>query len=137
MLVQAQPSQAALGLGLAALSGVESSSTQSFSTGLAAYSVRQSLLSGGTSVSEYVTANNRVFAVAWEGPFLPDLKQMLGTYFQAAVTEAQRAPKAGRARLGVEQPDVVIESQGRMRAFHGRAWLPQLLPAGFDTDGLK
>src|SRR5258708_20231177 len=46
-----------------------------------AYSVHELHLSGGTQVREYLTASSRVFAIAWPGPSIPDLQQLLPSYY--------------------------------------------------------
>jgi hypothetical protein len=75
-----------------------------------------------------------VFAVTWSGPFLPDLRSLLGTHFQTL--EQQQAAGASRSAVVVRRDDLVLVSAGRMGAFEGRAWLPRLLPAGFDPGQL-
>lgn len=97
------------------------------------YMARDTTLASGTHVSEYVTAGGLVFAVAWEGPILPDLKALLGRHFETMVAESTKAPKAGRSQVAVDLPEVVIRSGGHMRAFEGRAWIPSELPAGFSA----
>lgn len=99
------------------------------------YTHVQRQLDSGTTVHEYVDASGTVFAVAWSGPFLPDLRELLGRHF-AALT-AQEAAARGRGAVKVQQPGLVIVSAGRMGAFQGRAWLPQMLPAGFDPQWLS
>ena len=37
--------------------------------------------SSGTVVREFISPAGKVFGVAWEGPWLPDLREMLGMYF--------------------------------------------------------
>jgi hypothetical protein len=103
----------------------------------ATYSVSTTTLAGGTTVREYVGANGVVFAVAWNGPFLPDLRELLGQHFATFTSEGARQPKAGHGRVRVAQPDVTIESTGHMRAYAGRAWVNSLLPAGFDKDTIE
>ena len=101
------------------------------------YLRRDTTLATGTQVSEYVSASGVVFAVTWDGPLLPDLKALLGKYFDAMVAESAKAPRAGRPRIAVNLPEVVINSGGHMRAFEGSAWLPAQLPAGFSVDDLR
>jgi len=111
--------------------------TQTGSTGRAVYSDVQNKLESGTVVREYVDANGTVFAVSWLGPFLPDLKEILGSHFNAMVAHASRAAKAGQSQLVLKQSDLVIVSGGHMGAFEGRAWLPAKLPAGFSPSDIK
>ena len=100
----------------------------------AVYTVSQSTLDSGTIVREYADANNIVFAVSWNGPNLPDLRTLLGDKFTVMTSNAAKHTKAGHSQLAVNQSDVVIVSNGHMRAFEGRAWIPSALPAGFDTN---
>jgi len=116
---------------LAATNGTGSASAS------ATYSVSTTTLAGGTTVREYVGADGVVFAVTWNGPFLPDLRELLGQHFATLRNESARQPKAGRGQVRVAQPDVTIESGGHMRAYAGRAWINSRLPAGFDTDTLE
>ena len=101
------------------------------------YLRRDTTLATGTQVSEYVSQSGVVFAVTWDGPLLPDLKALLGKYFDTMVAESAKAPRAGRARLGVNLPEVVINSGGHMRAFEGSAWIPAQFPAGFSTGDVR
>ena len=84
-------------------------------------------LPSGTRVREFVGTDGKVFAVAWNGPTVPNLRQALGRYFDAYVTEAKNK-HAGHGQLQVSQSDLVVQSGGHMRAFAGRAYLPQSIP---------
>jgi hypothetical protein len=101
------------------------------------FSVNTSTLANGTTVREYVNPNGVVFAVSWNGPFLPDLRSLLGDQFGALTSESARHPKAGHSQVHVERPDLTIESTGHMRAYAGRAWINSLLPAGFNTNDIE
>lgn len=103
----------------------------------AVYTVTQSTLDSGTIVREYSDASGVVFAVSWKGPTLPDLRTLLGDKFTVMTSTASKRPKAGHSQLAVEQSDVVIVSNGHMRAFAGQAWIPASLPAGFDTSTIE
>ncbi|MBA5686350.1 DUF2844 domain-containing protein [Rugamonas apoptosis] len=103
----------------------------------AAWTVSTSTLDSGTVVREYVNPAGAVFAVSWNGPFLPDLRALLGQHFGTMTGAAAQRPKAGHSQLAVERPDVVIVSNGHMRAFSGRAWIPGELPAGFSPDNIE
>ena len=95
----------------------------------AAYTHIERHLDSGTVLHEFVDAGGTVFAVSWSGPFLPDLRELLGASFSAL----QDSAAAGRtSALSISRPDLVLVSAGHMRAFDGRAWLPTRLPAGFD-----
>lgn len=88
-------------------------------------------LAMGTHVREYISAKGLVFAVSWDGPFLPDMKAIMGKYFDMMTAESARTSKAGRPQLFLSRPEVVINSSGHMRAFEGGAWIPAELPADF------
>ena len=107
------------------------------SSGDQVYTVSQSTLDSGTIVREYSDAAGVVFAVGWSGPTLPDLRTLLGDKFLTMTAAAGKRPKAGHSQLAVEQSDVVIVSNGHMRAFAGHAWIPSALPAGFDTSVIE
>lgn len=95
------------------------------------YEVHEIATPGGGRVREYLTADGRVFAVSWKGPTIPDLRQLLGSYYER-FAQATSVPHPGRRReLRIEQPGLVVQSAGRMRNFYGRAWDPQLLPQNF------
>jgi hypothetical protein len=84
-------------------------------------------------IREYVTPAGKVFGVSWTGPTIPDLTQLLGTYnteFQTAV----HAKRGRRDSAAVHNPDLVVESSGHMRSFHGRAYLNSMLPGGVTED---
>jgi len=99
------------------------------------YRVHEIQLPSGTVLREFATVGGIVFAVAWSGPAMPNLQQALGSYFDVYVTAA-KAPHAGHRHLQVQQDNFVMQSSGRMRAFTGRAYLPQAVPAGVSRDEL-
>ena len=100
------------------------------------YRVQEIQLPSGTVVREFVGADGVVFAVAWNGPTVPNLRQTLGQYFDNFVTAAQ-AKHADHHHLQIQQSDLVVQSAGHMRAFSGRAYLPQAVPAGVSIGDLR
>jgi hypothetical protein len=90
---------------------------------------QQLQMPSGTVVTEYLNSGGAVYAVTWQGPTLPNLHQILGSYFSNYQTAA-RTPVVRHRVVRLDSPDVVIESSGKMRAFVGRAWVPALLPSG-------
>jgi hypothetical protein len=97
------------------------------------YSQYELEMPSGTLIREYVSSAGVVFAVAWEGPSLPDLRQVLGKYFAQYVDAAQGTGAGSRL---IHLPGLVVYSGGRMRAFFGKAYVPQLLPAGVLPDDI-
>ena len=130
-LAAAAPAFAALGgAPMAAPPQVATAGTQQAVTSAgAAYTHLQRQLDTGTVLHEFVDAGGSVFAVAWSGPFLPDLRELLGASFTAMQESAARGRTSA---LSISRPDLVLVSAGHMRGFEGRAWLPTRLPAGFD-----
>ena len=106
----------------------------SVSAQMSNYVTRDTTWATGTRVREYISAGGIVFAVTWEGPFLPDLKALLGKHFDTMVADSARMPRAGRSRIAMSGREAVINSGGHMRAFEGSAWLPAEFPAGFTAD---
>ena len=109
----------------------------SVSSTVSNYITRDTTLATGTHVREFVSGSGVVFAVTWDGPFLPDLKALLGKYFDTMVAESATMPRAGRSRMAVNRPEVVINSGGHMRAFEGSAWIPAEFPVGFTADDVQ
>lgn len=130
-LAAATPAFAALGSAPTAPSPPASPATtqQAVTASGAPYTHLQRQLDTGTVVHEFVDAGGTVFAVAWSGPFLPDLRELLGASFPALQEGAARGRTSA---LSISRPDLVLVSAGHMRGFEGRAWLPTRLPAGFD-----
>ena len=102
----------------------------------AGYRVQEIQLPSGTLVREFVGSDGNVFAVAWNGPTVPNLRQTLGQYFDNFVAAAQ-AKHADHHHLQIQQSDLVVQAAGHMRAFSGRAYLPQAVPAGVSIGDLR
>ncbi|WP_245964870.1 DUF2844 domain-containing protein [Trinickia dinghuensis] len=107
--------------------------------GATSFTVTQTTYANGTVVREYVSAAGAVFGIAWNGPFMPNLSVLLGTYFTQydSARVAQRAAAPGRGPLNVELPGLVVHSGGHMGAFSGQAYLPQSLPIGVTADDIQ
>ncbi|MGB7151655.1 MAG: DUF2844 domain-containing protein [Terriglobales bacterium] len=104
------------------------------------YTVQEITAASGVVVREYVSpATGKVFAVAWQGSWPPDMRQVLANYFaqyqQAA--QAQANSHAGRRPLVINQPGLVLESGGHMRSFAGRAYIPDMLPEGVKAEAIR
>lgn len=120
----------------------------------------------GISVKEYENTQGKVFAVLWRGPVKPDLEALLGSYnseFQEADQKQRRADRdqmkkfvALKNEVGVENAkksvkiglrsksygsvksqNIVVQRSGHMRDLKGMAYIPSLVPAGFDLGDLK
>jgi len=93
------------------------------------YRVHEIQLPSGTVVREFAGLDGTVFAVAWTGPTVPNLRQTLGRYFDNYLTAAQ-ANRLGHHQLQINQGDLVVHASGHMRAFSGVAYLPPAVPSG-------
>jgi Protein of unknown function (DUF2844) len=91
------------------------------------YSVQQITAPDGTVVKEYVSPYGIVFGVSWQAAAMPDLSQLLGSYFPE-FQKASRSPVRRRA-FTVKSNQLVVESGGHLRSFHGRAYVPSLVPS--------
>ena len=105
-----------------------------------AFNVHALTMPNGTVVREYVSLAGTVFAVSWHGRVIPDLKQLLGAQF-ATFSASPHRQRGGLGHLLVQDaaqnPNLVIESNGRAPSFHGRAYLNNSLPAGVTVNDIE
>ena len=99
------------------------------------YRVHEIQLPSGTVMREFVAPSGNVFAVAWQGPTRPDLRQALGQYF-GAFASAPRSKLSDRRHVQIQQGDLVLQSGGHMRALSGRAYLQSAIPSGVSLGDL-
>lgn len=99
------------------------------------YRVHEILLPSGTVMREFVAPNGNVFAVTWQGPTRPDLRQALGPYFDAFAS-APRTKLSDRRHVQIQRGDLVVQSGGHMRALSGRAYLLSAIPSGVNIGDL-
>ena len=104
-------------------------------TSHANYNLHEIQLPSGTLVREFAGSDGKVFAVAWNGPTVPDLRDILGQYFDNYVTAA-KAQHSGHHHLQIRQSGLVVSAGGHMRAFSGLAYLPQAVPSGVSVGDL-
>jgi hypothetical protein len=101
-----------------------------------AYAVQEIQAPYGTVVREYVSpSSGKVFAITWQGPRIPDLHQLLGSYFEQYARAVQS--RRGHGPLIIQVPGLVVQSTGHQRSFSGRAYLPQEVPAGVRAHTLQ
>lgn len=99
------------------------------------YTVHEIQAPSGTVVREFASPAGTVFGVAWSGPTMPDLRQVLGPYFDQYIRAA--AQRTRRGPVLIEQPGLVVQSGGHMRAFVGKAYVPQAVPQGVAIDEIR
>ena len=104
------------------------------------YTVHEIKASEGTVVREYVSSAGKIFAVAWQGPFLPDLRHLLGGYFerfsQGSQDRNNNRPRI-RGPIQIQEPGLVVQSGGHMRAYFGRAYIPDQVPKGLNIEEIR
>jgi hypothetical protein len=103
----------------------------------ASYAVHELQAPTGHVIREYVSPSGTVFGVAWQGPSKPDMRQFLGTYFDQYMQAADQIERHGHGPLVIQLPNLVVVSAGHMRAFSGKAYLPQMLPEGMRAEAIQ
>ncbi len=108
----------------------------------AGYTVQTFTLPSTTVVREFLSTNGVVFGVAWEGPVMPNIKELLGqAQFSAVDSSARTRNREGRRGPMEMRPagasNLVVDSTGHMRAFAGRAYLTDKIPTGVDADAIR
>jgi hypothetical protein len=100
------------------------------------YRVHEIQQPSGTVIREYAGLDGKVFAVTWHGPFSPNLRQTLGSYFDQYAAAAP-AGRQDRNHMQVHQSNLVVQVGGHMRAYSGRAYLPLAMPSGVTPGDLE
>ena len=104
------------------------------------YTVQEVKAPTGIVVREYVsTSSGTVFAITWQGPARPDLRQLLGTYSQTLkqAMQAHQGHRVGLNSLVVKQPGLVVEMGGHMRWLVGRAYVPGMMPPDVQLEEIR
>ena len=105
-------------------------------TPMAAYDLHETTTADGIRVRQYASHAGTVFAVAWSGPALPDLKVVLGKSYDDYVAAAS-GHRGSHHVLNVTTPGLVLNITQHQRGFTGAAHLPALLPAGASVQELR
>lgn len=108
------------------------------STKLVGYMLHEMRSATGTTVREYESSSGTVFAVAWKGPFPPNLKQLLGSQFEQ-YQEAMKnsSGRAGHGPITIRLPNLVVQLAGHMGDYSGRAYIPDEAPAGTNLESIR
>jgi len=93
------------------------------------YRVHQLTTANGSTIREHVSPQGLVFGVSWEGPFMPDMRLLLGTY-AGDLSSAPQAQTQIRYLRGliVNTGNFVFVNSGHLRFSKGRAYVPSLIP---------
>ncbi len=105
-------------------------------TPMVSYDLHETTTVDGIRLRQYASRTGTVFAVAWSGPALPDLKLVLGKSYDAYVAAAS-AHRGSHHVMNIATPELVLNITKHSRGFTGHAHLPALLPAGTTADELR
>jgi hypothetical protein len=100
------------------------------------YNLHQITMNDGSLVKEYVSPAGIVFGVSWQGHFIPNLQQLLGTYM-TNLQQGQRTNWVRRRSVTIQGDNFVFFSLGHLRYFHGLAYVPGLIPANLTPEVVK
>jgi hypothetical protein len=100
------------------------------------YNLHQITTSDGSTFNEYATPSGVVFGVSWQSHGLPDFSQLLGTHMTDLQT-GRRTHVIPRRGVTVQTNDFILISIGHDRFFHGKAYVPSLLPANLTPEVMK
>jgi hypothetical protein len=105
-----------------------------------AFTVHEIKTPSGTIVREYISPGGKIFAVAWQGPFIPNFRQLFGAYFEQ-FSQAAHARNSNRPRIRgpllVQEPGLVVLSGGHMQSFFGKAYIPEMVPQGVRIEEIQ
>ena len=97
------------------------------------YNLHQITTADGSIVNEFVSPSGVVFGLSWQGHFMPNLPQLLGSYL-SNFQQGERTRVVRRRSVTIEGDNFVFFSMGQMRSFRGRAYVPGLVPANLTPE---
>ena len=102
------------------------------------YKIHQINAKDGAVVKEFVSPTGMVFEVSWQASQMPNLEQLLGSNISELQTALQsRARRHTRGPVIIRTDNLVFASTGRMRSFHGYAYVPSLVPANVSPEAIQ
>lgn len=102
------------------------------------FEIHQIVTDNGMQVREFLNRNGVVFAVSWAGPALPNLQRLLGSQFSVYAAALSAREHLGLHRsVRVATSGLVVESDGQMRSYVGRAYLPAMIPDNVSMADLR
>lgn len=123
------------------VSSVEADTAQFHGTArimkMTTHSVHEIRTATGVTVREYVSPSGQVFGVTWQGRANPDLRQLLGSYYDQVLQEGRAQQQVRGRPFNLQQPGLVVQISGTMRAHFGRAYDPKLLPPQIPAEAIQ
>lgn len=109
------------------------------STAKGSYSVQQIQSPNGVVVREYASPAGNVFGVSWQGPTRPNLRQLLGPYFDTYIKAIppKMMFRLVRGPFRIQAHGLIVEMAGHGRWLIGRAYLPAMMPAGVTAKDVR
>lgn len=103
------------------------------------YTLHEIQAANGTVLREYQSADGNVFAVTWHGQFRPDMRQVLGSYFDqyAQAMRERSSTRRERGPVTIREPGLTVQLGGHTRALVGKAYVPEKLPQGMQTEDIQ
>jgi hypothetical protein len=98
------------------------------------YRLHQITDANGAVVCEYVSPAGKVFGVSWQGPYVPNMQQLLGSYFTYLQQYAQAQTGRHGGPLMIQRDNFVFTNSGHLRWSRGRAYVPSLLPTNLSPE---
>ena len=105
----------------------------------AGYSI-DTITVAGMQIKEYVSPDGIVFGVVWKGTGVPDLRLLLGEYFddyRAELTSTRHRTPRVRQPFRMKSDRLVVERAGHSRSLWGRAYLPSQVPSGMKAEDIQ
>ena len=104
----------------------------------ASYRVHQLTTTNGPTVREYVSPQGVVFGVAWQGRFMPNVNQLLGTYVENLQTATADQTRIQRRRgITVKTSDFVYSNFCHLQNCTGRAYVPGFVPSNVSAEVVR
>ena len=100
--------------------------------------VQEIMTDNGMRVREFLSRDGIVFAVAWQGPAMPDLQRLLAAQFAGYASAVAALERPGLHRsLRIVISGLVVESDAHLRGYNGRAYLPAMIPVDVSIAELR
>jgi hypothetical protein len=84
---------------------------------------------GAAAMREYITPSGVVFGIDWKGMIRPAVNQLLGSVTNGNPEDLPRQMKGGG-----RTEDIVVQKWGSPAEPQGRAYMPELAPAGIKME---